>query len=97
MDIFEVLWDDFSRLRHSLDDIAERLSAGLSSIRRHDAKGDAILLAQVFQRIQDHPKLEQLCSKVPVHEAQLPKVRLSTEEALAPLPRFDVSLVKARS
>ncbi len=78
MDIFEVLWPDFSRLRNSLDDIAERLSAGLSSIRRHDAKGDAILLAHVFQRIQDHPNLEQLCSRVPVHEAQLP--------ALSPAP-----------
>ncbi len=74
MDIFEVLWPDFSRLRNSLDDIAERLSAGLSSIRRHDAKGDAILLAHVFQRIQDHPNLEQLCSRVPVHEARLPEI-----------------------
>lgn len=74
MDIFEVLWPDFSRLRNSLDDIAERLSAGLSSIRRHDAKGDTILLAHVFQRIQDHPKLEQLCSLVPVHEARLPAI-----------------------
>lgn len=74
MDIFEVLWPDFSRLRNSLDDIAERLSAGLSSIRRHDAKGDAILLAHVFQRIQDHTNLEQLCSNVPVHEARLPVV-----------------------
>lgn len=74
MDIFEVLWPDFSRLRNSLDDIAERLSAGLSSIRRHDAKGDAILLAHVFQRIQDHPNLEQLCSRVPVHEARLPAI-----------------------
>lgn len=74
MDIFEVLWPDFSRLRNSLDDIAERLSAGLSSIRRHDATGDAILLAHVFQRIQDHPRLEFLCSRVPVHEARLPKL-----------------------
>ncbi len=74
MDIFEALWPDFSRLRNSLDDIAERLSAGLSSIRRHDAKGDAILLAHVFQRIQDHPKLEQLCSRVPVHESRLPLI-----------------------
>ncbi|QXD32339.1 3'-5' exonuclease [Candidatus Pelagisphaera phototrophica] len=73
MDIFEALWPDFSRLRNSLDDIAERLSAGLSSIRRHDAKGDAILLAHVFQRIQDHPNLERLCSRVPVHETRLPE------------------------
>ena len=72
MDIFEVLWPDFSRLRNSLDDIAERLSAGLSSIRRHDALGDAISLANVFQRIQDHPKLERLCSLVPVHETLMP-------------------------
>ncbi len=74
MDIFEVLWPDFSRLRNSLDDIAERLSAGLSSIRRHDATGDAIPLAHVFQRIQDHPRLELLCSRVPVHEARLPAI-----------------------
>ena len=74
MDIFEALWPDFSRLRNSLDDIAERLSAGLSSIRRHDAQGDAILLAHVFQRIQDHPNLERLCSKVPIHETRLPKL-----------------------
>ena len=72
MDIFEALWPDFSRLRNSLDDIAERLAAGLSSIRRHDAQGDAVLLAHVFQRIQVHPELDKLCSKVSVHEAQLP-------------------------
>ena len=77
MDIFEALWPDFSRLRNSLDDIAERLAAGLSSIRRHDAQGDAVLLAHVFQRIQVHPELDKLCSKVPVHEAQLPAI--STE------------------
>ncbi|MDQ8202454.1 3'-5' exonuclease [Pelagicoccus sp. SDUM812003] len=74
MDIFEVLWRDFSRLRNSLDDIAERLSAGLSSMRRHDAMSDAILLAHVFQRIQDHPELERLCSRIPVHEELLPAV-----------------------
>ena len=72
MDIFEMLWPDFSRLRNSLDDIAERLSAGLSSIRRHDALGDAILLANVFHRIQNHPQLERLCSLVPVHETLMP-------------------------
>ncbi|MDG2255803.1 MAG: 3'-5' exonuclease [Opitutaceae bacterium] len=72
MDIFEMLWPDFSRLRNSLDDIAERLTAGLSSIRRHDALGDAILLANVFQRIQNHPELERLCSLVPVHETLMP-------------------------
>lgn len=74
MDIFEALWPDFSRLRNSLDDIAERLAAGLSSIRRHDAQGDAMLLANIFQRIQIHPKLDKLCSRVPVHEARLPLV-----------------------
>ncbi|MBK1877094.1 3'-5' exonuclease [Pelagicoccus mobilis] len=79
MDIFEQLWPDFSRLRNSLDDIAERLSAGLSSIRRHDAKGDAILLAHIFQRIQNHPDLEKLCSRVPVHECQLPQVIVPSE------------------
>lgn len=72
MDIFEVLWSDFSRLRNTLDDIAERLSAGLSSMRRHDAQSDAILLAHVFQRIQDHPDLERLSSRIPVHEELLP-------------------------
>ena len=72
MDIFEMLWPDFSRLRNSLDDIAERLAAGLSSIRRHDALGDAILLANVFHRIQNHPELERLCSLVPVHETLMP-------------------------
>lgn len=72
MDIFEVLWNDFSRLRNTLDDIAERLSAGLSSMRRHDAQSDAILLAHVFQRIQDHPDLERLSSRIPVHEELLP-------------------------
>lgn len=72
MDIFEALWPDFSRLRNSLDDIAERLAAGLSSIRRHDAQGDAVLLANIFQRIQVHPELDKLCSRVPVHEARLP-------------------------
>ncbi len=74
MDIFEVLWPGFSRLRNSLDDIAERLSAGLSSIRRHDAQGDAVLLANIFQRIQDHPDLERLCSLVPVHETLMPTI-----------------------
>ncbi len=72
MDVFEALWKNFSRLRNSLDDIAERLSAGLSSIRRHDAQGDAVLLAHVFQRIQDYPDLEKLCSRIPVHEGVLP-------------------------
>ncbi|MCH6257338.1 3'-5' exonuclease [Puniceicoccaceae bacterium K14] len=74
MDVFEVLWPDFSRLRNTLDDIAERLSAGLSSIRRHDAKGDAVLLSHIFQRIQDHPDLERICSRVPVHEDYLPSI-----------------------
>lgn len=81
MDIFEALWPDFSRLRNSLDDIAERLSAGLSSIRRHDAQGDAILLANVFQRIQDHPQLEKLCSLVPVHETQMPTMSAAGKQA----------------
>lgn len=72
MDIFEVMWPDFSRLRNSLDDIAERLSAGLSSMRRHDAQSDAILLAHIYQRIQDNPELEKLCSRVPVHEEEIP-------------------------
>ena len=86
MDIFEALWPDFSRLRNSLDDIAERLSAGLSSIRRHDAKGDAILLAHVFQRIQDHPNLERLCSRVPVHETRLPELSpVSNSSSTEPL------------
>lgn len=80
MDIFEVLWSDFSRLRNTLDDIAERLSAGLSSIRRHDAKGDAILLTHVFQRLQDHPDLERLCSRIPVHEDFLPTVNVEEFE-----------------
>lgn len=75
MDVFEVLWKDFSRLRNTLDDIAERLAAGLSSIRRHDAQGDAILLAQIFHRIQDHPDLERLCPLIPVHERKFPAVR----------------------
>ncbi len=79
MDIFEVLWSDFSRLRNSLDDIAERLSAGLSAIRRHDAEGDATLLAQVYQRIQNHPNLDKLCSNIPIHEAQLPKISVPAE------------------
>jgi DNA polymerase III epsilon subunit-like protein len=83
MDIFEMLWPDFSRLRNSLDDIAERLSAGLSSIRRHDALGDAILLANVFQRIQNHPELERLCSLVPVHETLMPTLSpIAKREAL---------------
>ncbi len=79
MDIFEVLWNDFSRLRNTLDDIAERLSAGLSSMRRHDAQSDAILLAHVFQRIQDHPDLERLCSRIPVHEGLLPAAPVAIE------------------
>ena len=78
MDIFEALWPDFSRLRNSLDDIAERLAAGLSSIRRHDAQGDAVLLAHVFQRIQVHPDIDNICSKVPVHEARLPALSVTT-------------------
>lgn len=100
MDIFEVLWPDFSRLRNSLDDIAERLSAGLSSIRRHDAKGDAILLAHIFQRIQDHPKLEQLCSKIPVHETELPAMSaMSRNRSKSPIDRmkFKVATSKSRS
>ena len=80
MDIFEVLWNDFSRLRNTLDDIAERLSAGLSSMRRHDAQSDAILLAHIFQRIQDHPDLERLCSRIPVHEELLPAVPASLKK-----------------
>ena len=72
MDILKpCLWPDFSPAeiprRHR-----RGLAAGLSSIRRHDAQGDAILLAHVFQRIQVHPELDKLCSKVSVHEALLP-------------------------
>ena len=81
MDIFEVLWSDFSRLKNSLDDIAERVSAGLSSIRRHDAQGDAILLAHIFQRIQDHPRLEHYASRIPVHEARLPVVTTEANQS----------------
>jgi len=33
MDIFEALWPDFSRLRNSLDDIAERLSFPVRAMR----------------------------------------------------------------
>lgn len=77
MDIFEVMWPGFSRLSNSLDDIAERLSAGLSSMRRHDAQSDAILLAHIYQRIQDHPDLEKLCSRVPVHEEKIPALPVS--------------------
>ncbi len=80
MDIFEVMWPDFSRLRNSLDDIAERLSAGLSSMRRHDAQSDAILLAHVYQRIQDHPELEKLCSRVPVHEEEIPALPVTNRK-----------------
>lgn len=79
MDVFETLWSDFSRLRNTLDNIAERLSAGLSSIRRHDAQGDAILLAHIFQRIQDHPRLEFYTSRIPVHEARLPVVQADAD------------------
>jgi len=81
MDIFETLWPGFSRLKNSLDDIAERLSAGLSSIRRHDAQGDAILLAHIFQRVQDHPRLEYYTSRIPVHEARLPAMTSETSES----------------
>ncbi|MDQ8180903.1 3'-5' exonuclease [Pelagicoccus sp. SDUM812005] len=80
MDIFEVMWPDFSRLRNSLDDIAERLSAGLSSMRRHDAQSDAILLAHIFQRIQDHPELEKLSTRVPVHEEEIPALPVSKRQ-----------------
>jgi len=72
MDIFEAMWPGFSRLSNSLDDIAERLSAGLSSMRRHDAMSDAILLTHIFQRIQDNPQLERISHYVPVHEAEIP-------------------------
>lgn len=81
MDIFEILWPDFSRLRNSLDDIAERVSAGLSSIRRHDAKGDAILLAHIFQRIQDHPRIEHYASHIPIHHARLPALSENPSQA----------------
>ena len=77
MDIFEILWPGFSRLRNTLDDISERLSAGLSSTRRHDAESDSILLAHIFQRIQGHPDLESLCSRIPVHEGLLPAIPIS--------------------
>lgn len=83
MDIFEAMWPDFSRLRNSLDDIAERLAAGLSSMRRHDAKSDAILLAHIFQRIQDHPDLERLCNRVPVHEELLPAIPANRQRSKA--------------
>lgn len=86
MDIFEAMWPDFSRLRNSLDDIAERLSAGLSSMRRHDAMSDAILLAHIFQRIQDHPNLERLCSRVPIHEEEIPAVLVENR-----IKSFDVA------
>ncbi|MEM9157930.1 MAG: 3'-5' exonuclease [Verrucomicrobiota bacterium] len=100
MDVFETLWKDFSRLRNSLDDIAERLSAGLSSIRRHDAQGDAILLAHVFQRIQDHPDLERLCDRIPVHEQQLPVMtqqpgRVSSAKRLSSLERSKLTYYSA--
>ncbi|MDQ8186416.1 3'-5' exonuclease [Pelagicoccus sp. SDUM812002] len=83
MDIFEVMWPDFSRLRNSLDDIAERLSAGLSSMRRHDAQSDAILLAHIYQRIQDHPELEKLSTRVPVHEEEIPTLPVSKRKKSA--------------
>ncbi len=83
MDIFEVMWPDFSRLRNSLDDIAERLSAGLSSMRRHDAQSDAILLAHVYQRIQDHPELEKLSTRVPVHEEEIPALPVAKRKKAA--------------
>lgn len=98
MDIFEMLWPDFSRLRNSLDDIAERLSAGLSSIRRHDALGDAILLANVFQRIQDHPELERLCSLVPVHETLMPTLSpIDKREALLKGHSFPMGALPKRA
>lgn len=93
MDIFEVMWPGFSRLKNTLDDIAERLSAGLSSMRRHDAKSDAILLAHIYQRIQDHPDLERLCSRVPVHEEEIPCLPVSENRVKSyhtgELKRFD--------
>jgi len=95
MDVFEALWDDFSRLRNTLDDIAERLSAGLSSIRRHDAQGDAILLAHVYQRIQDHPRLERLCSRIPVHENPFPAIPAETPGLDRSKTAFSASLKPA--
>ena len=82
----------FSRLRNSLDDIAERLTAGLSSIRRHDAEGDAILLAQVFQRIQNHPNLDKLCANIPIHEAQLPKISVPSKTVEEKAPASQASI-----
>ncbi len=84
MDVFEALWDDFFRLRNTLDDIAERLSAGLSSMRRHDAMSDAILLAHIFQRIQDNPDLQRVLGRIPVHEALLPAIPKDSESPSAP-------------
>ena len=88
MDIFEAMWGDFSRLRNTLDDIAERLAAGLSSTRRHDAQSDAILLAHIYQRIQDHPQIEAIASRVPVHEGMLPALSVESRKARA-MPTFN--------
>lgn len=94
MDVFEILWKDFSRLHNTLDDICERLSAGLSSTRRHNAQSDAILLAHIFQRIQNHPDLERLCEHVPVHEGLLPVAPVTKgthgEQAFAPVAKKNV-------
>ncbi len=72
MDIFTLMWSDFSRLHHGLDEIAERLGTGLNTLKRHRADGDAALLTRIFHRIQTDPRLEGIASNVPIHTGRLP-------------------------
>ena len=72
MDIVQLIWPDFSRLDHGLDEIAIRLNAPIPDKQRHKADGDALLLARVFQRIQTLPDLDYIAASVPVHDALLP-------------------------
>ena len=79
MDIFTLMWPDFSRLHHGLDEIADRLGTGINRLKRHRADGDAMLLARIFHRIQTSPRLEGIAYNVPIHTGRLPKAPADVE------------------
>ncbi|MCH6255547.1 3'-5' exonuclease [Puniceicoccaceae bacterium K14] len=72
MDIFQILWPDFSRLDHGLDEIADRLNVSIANDLRHRADGDVELLTRIFHRIQADDRLESITQHVPVHTGELP-------------------------
>lgn len=72
MDIFQLLWPEFSRLDHGLDYIANRLEVSIPAEMRHRADGDVELLTRIFHRIQTDERLEIIAEHVPIHQGELP-------------------------